>query len=130
MSQINRRLQIFVPNLIHQRGSNHRQHLPAQRDRGLSFLHRDQHQHAMLLLRRSDAPLFIERRCVLVGRLERLDSRDGHHYHFYAGLSFKVLADGSYALFPIPIDHLSVVAHITSRLRQLQFGPIIGKRLG
>ena len=73
MSQLNRGLQILVPDLIHHRGSYHRQHLPAKRDGGLSFLHRHQHQHAMLLLRRSDAPLFIERRRILVGRPERLD---------------------------------------------------------
>src|SRR5262245_13277722 len=84
----------------------------------------------MFLLRRSDTPLLIQCRRILVGRPKRLDGRDGHHDHFYAGLPFKVLADGPDALLPIPIDHVRMVAYIALRTRQLDLGSLVGHRLG
>src|SRR4026207_648714 len=84
----------------------------------------------MFLLRRSDAPLFIECCRILIGRLEWLDGRNGDHNHFHPGLPLKVLTNGPDALFPIPIDRPRMIAYIAWRTGQLDLGPFIQLRLG
>src|SRR5215472_13326987 len=39
VSMFDRRMEVFAPDLIHDRGGNDRQHLTPQRHRGLPFLH-------------------------------------------------------------------------------------------